>query len=99
MRALEAAVTFPDGRDSSCAISVEEGLLALASNLPNSTGPDSSSGLLSPGQTANIVLLTEDPFSVDPSETGSIEVDMTLTADGVLYDPQTAFSSLSEVTS
>jgi len=98
MRALEAAVTTPHERDSSCAISVEVGLLALAGNLSSHAGPDSSSGLISPGQTANIAVLTEDPFLVDPSEIGRIQVDMTLSADGILYDRQASSSSLSEVT-
>ncbi len=68
---------------------MEEGLLALTRPMTYQRGEDEGSGLLTPGQYADLVVLSEDPFQVTPQQVASIQVEMTIYRGKIVYAQNT----------
>jgi hypothetical protein len=85
MRALSAAVGATEGRDPRRSLTVEEGLIALSRGVEASLREESGDRFASPGQLANLVVLSRDPCLISPEEIAVVEVDLTIQKGEIVY--------------
>ncbi len=85
MKALSSSLVPRTRHERDSPLDVEAGLLAITRPLSYRKGEEGG-GLLSPGQYANLVVLSENPFQVAPKEVASIQVEMTIYRGHIVYD-------------
>ena len=76
---------FPGGWIPQEKVSVEDAVRAYTLNAAYASGEEAIKGSLSPGKLADIAVLSEDIFSVDPVLIGEVQVDMTIFNGRIVY--------------
>lgn len=85
MRSLSSALLSRSHLGKRLPLEVTEGLLSLSRPLTYQRSGEASTGLLSPGRPANLVVLSEDPFQVSPQDVASIQVEITVRGGDVVF--------------
>lgn len=85
IKSLSSALLVRAGKGRCAPLDVIEGLLSLSRPLTYQRNEEMGAGLLSPGQFANLVVMSGDPFQVTPQEVASIQVEMTVRRGEVVY--------------
>jgi hypothetical protein len=71
-------------------ISVEEALTAYTANNAYANFLDDVLGTLAPGKAADLVVLSEDPFFIDPVRIENVKVDLTMVEGNVVWQREAA---------
>lgn len=87
MQVLQAAVHVADDRDPACALTVEQALVAMSGTVGQDLfATDQGHAMLSPGQSADLAILSEDPFAVSPDKISQIEIVATVLQGNLAYE-------------
>ena len=92
LRGIQAAATrctadgrFPDGWHPEQSISVKQAVEAFTINAAYAEFAETEKGSLSPGKFADFVVLSDDPFRIDPARIAGISVLTTVAGGRVVY--------------
>jgi len=70
-------------------ISVNQAVAMYTINAAYVSGEEKIKGSISPGKLADMVVLSDDPFSIDPEKIKDIKVDMTIMGGKIVYEATT----------
>ncbi len=76
---------FPEGWVPEQKVSVEDAVRAYTANAAYASGEEQIKGSLTPGKLADVVVLSEDIFSIDPVRIAEVKVDMTIFDGRIVY--------------
>jgi hypothetical protein len=77
---------YPDGWMPKQKVSVEQAVHAYTMGASYASGEENSKGSLTPGKLADVVVLSEDIFSIDPTKIADVQVDLTIFDGRVVYE-------------
>jgi hypothetical protein len=67
-------------------VSVAQAVHAYTMGAAYASGEENSKGSLTPGKLADVVVLSEDIFSIDPTKIADVQVDLTIFDGRVVYE-------------